>query len=320
MSEHYMDTMLSLSTGMSSAALAGLRILVIVVVAWLLITVLQRTLRAFRVRIASRFDEREAVKRAETLGRVFRYLAAVVVSMIAGLLVLGEIGISLAPILGAAAVVGLAVGFGAQSLVKDYFAGFFILLEKQISEGDVIKLGDHAGLVEVVTLRYVQLRDHDGHVHFVLNGMITTVVNMSRGFAQAVMDIGVAYRENTDEVIPLMPAEACLRYAGHRDPLSASDRLCRPGQAGQRAGVAAAHASPQGVLTRAAVVQRSLGSSLRGNQRSSMAAARSRPPMPKASASPSTMPPSTIRKVCCTRSPPMSMWSSAISSTKATMA
>jgi small conductance mechanosensitive channel len=204
MSDHYLDTMLSLSSGISSAALAGIRIVIIIVAAWALITVLQRAIRAFRVRIASRFDDRESVKRAETLGRVFRYLAAVVVSMIAGMLVLGEMGISLAPILGAAGVVGLAVGFGAQSLVKDYFTGFFILLENQIREGDVVKLGDHAGLVEVVTLRFVQLRDYDGHVHFVPNGTISSVVNMSRGFAQAVMDIGVAYRENTDEVVQLM--------------------------------------------------------------------------------------------------------------------
>ena len=147
MNDNYLDTMMSLSTGISSAALAGIRIVIIIVAAWVLITVLQRSIRAFRVRISSRFDDRESVKRAETLGRVFRYLAAVVVSMIAGMLVLGEMGISLAPILGAAGVVGLAVGFGAQSLVKDYFTGFFILLENQIREGDVVKLGDHAGMV-----------------------------------------------------------------------------------------------------------------------------------------------------------------------------
>ena len=105
---------------------------------------------------------------------------------------------SVAPILGAAGVVGLAVGFGAQSLVKDYFTGFFLLLENQIRQGDVVKLGDHAGLVEEVTLRYVQLRDYDGNVHFVPNGTISTVVNMSRGHAQAVVDIGVGYSEDLD--------------------------------------------------------------------------------------------------------------------------
>lgn len=190
--------------GLGGAAATLLRILVILVAAWILIGVLQRAIRAFRVRIASRLDDREAIKRAETLGRVSRYLAAVVVSLIAGMLVLGELGISVAPILGAAGVVGLAVGFGAQSLVKDYFTGFFLLLENQIRQGDVVQLGDHSGLVEEVTLRFVQLRDYDGHVHFVPNGQITTVINMSRGFAQAVMDIGVAYRENTDAVVDVM--------------------------------------------------------------------------------------------------------------------
>jgi small conductance mechanosensitive channel len=194
----------ALWSSFGSAATTALRIIAIVIAAWILVGVLQRAIRAFRIRIASRFDDREAVKRAETLGRVFRYIVAVVVSLIAGMLVLGELGISVAPILGAAGVVGLAVGFGAQSLVKDYFTGFFILLENQIREGDVVKLGEHAGLVEVVTLRFVQLRDYDGHVHFVPNGQITTVVNLSRGFAQAVMDIGVAYRENTDAVMEVM--------------------------------------------------------------------------------------------------------------------
>lgn len=181
-----------------------LRVGLIALGAWLLVAALQRAIRAFRIRIAERLDDREAQKRAETLGRVFRYLVAVVVSLIAGMLILGELGVSVAPILGAAGVVGLAVGFGAQSLVKDYFTGFFLLLENQIRQGDVVKLGDHAGLVESVTLRHVQLRDYDGNVHFVPNGQITTVINMSREFAQAVVDVGVAYREDVDEVIAVM--------------------------------------------------------------------------------------------------------------------
>lgn len=189
---------------LGGAALVGLRVTLIVVVSVVLIRVLQGAIRRFRIRLASRMHDREAVRRAETLGRVCRYLAAVVISLIGGMLVLGEIGISVAPILGAAGVVGLAIGFGAQSLVKDYFTGFFLLLEDQIRQGDVVKLGAHGGLVEDVTLRYVRLRDYDGNVHFVPNGEIKTVVNMSRGYAQAVMDVGVAYRENTDEVVVVM--------------------------------------------------------------------------------------------------------------------
>lgn len=185
-------------------AVTALRIVAIVAVAWIGTSILQGLIRRFRVRIAQRLEDAEAVKRAETLGRVFRYLVAVVMSLVGGVLVLSEIGISVAPILGAAGVVGLAVGFGAQSLVKDYFTGFFLLLENQIRQGDVVKLGEHSGLVEEVTLRYVRLRDYDGHVHFVPNGQIGAVVNLSRGYAQAVVDVGVAYREDLDRVMAVM--------------------------------------------------------------------------------------------------------------------
>ena len=189
---------------LGTAATSMVRIAGIIVVSWILIAILQRTIKTIRVRISNRVNDREFSKRAETLGRVFRYMAAVVVSLIAVILNLAEIGISVAPILGAAGVVGLAVGFGAQSLVKDYFTGFFLLLENQIRQGDVVQLGDHSGLVEEITLRYVQLRDYDGNVHYVPNGEISTVVNMSRGFSFAVMDIGVAYREDIDSVVDVM--------------------------------------------------------------------------------------------------------------------
>lgn len=181
-----------------------LRIVIILIVAWIVIAILQRAIREFRQRIAARLDDREAVKRAETLGRVFRYVVAVVISLVAGMMVLSELGISLAPILGAAGVAGVAIGFGAQSLVKDFFSGFFLLFEDQIRTGDVVKIAGHAGLVEEITLRHTRLRDYDGNVHYVPNGMIDSVVNMSRGYAQAVMDIGVAYRENTDHVYKVM--------------------------------------------------------------------------------------------------------------------
>lgn len=204
MKNNFLETAAAWWASFGGAATSLLRIALIVGLAWVAVLLLQRAIRTLRMRIASRMDDREAAKRAETLGRVFRYLVAVVVSLIAGMLVLGELGVSVAPILGAAGVVGLAVGFGAQSLVKDYFTGFFLLLENQIRQGDVVKLGDHAGLVEVVTLRYVQLRDYDGNVHYVPNGYITTVVNMTRGFSNAVLDIGVAYRENVDDVMDVM--------------------------------------------------------------------------------------------------------------------
>jgi small conductance mechanosensitive channel len=195
--------LLDLSTW-GSGAMTALRILLIVIGAAIVIGVLQRALRTLRMRIASRLDDREAVKRAETLGRVFRYIVAVAVSIVAFMMILSEIGVSLAPILGAAGVAGVAIGFGAQSLVKDFFSGFFILFEDQIRTGDVVRVAGHSGLVEEITLRHLRLRDYDGNVHFVPNGMIDSVVNMSRGFANAVVDVGVAYREDTDEVFATM--------------------------------------------------------------------------------------------------------------------
>ena len=142
--------------------------------------------------------------RIQTLARVFRNSAAIVIVIVAGTLVLGELGVSVAPILATAGVAGVAIGFGAQSLIKDYFNGFFLLLEDQVRQGDVVEVAGKGGLVEEVTLRYVRLRDMDGHVHYVPNGEIKLVTNRTRGYATPVVDIGVAYRENIDEVLALM--------------------------------------------------------------------------------------------------------------------
>jgi moderate conductance mechanosensitive channel len=204
--DDFLSTATTFWTQMGGPAAAALRVVLILIAAWVGINIAQRSIRMLRTRLATRLDDPEAVRRAETLGRVFRYLASVVITVIATMLVLAEVGISVAPILGAAGVVGLAIGFGAQSLVKDYFTGFFLLLENQIRQGDVVQLGEHSGLVEEVTLRFVRLRDYDGNVHFVPNGTISTVVNMSRGFAQAVVDIGVGYGEDLDRAMSVMKA------------------------------------------------------------------------------------------------------------------
>lgn len=150
------------------------------------------------------FENSEEVKRIDTLGRVVRYVATVVIVLICGVEVLHELGISIAPILAAAGIVGVAVGFGAQYLIKDYFTGFFILLENQIRQGDVVEAGDKSGLVEEVTLRYIKMRDYSGNVHYVPNGIIGAVTNMSRGFAQAVIDVSVAYKEDVADVMQVM--------------------------------------------------------------------------------------------------------------------
>lgn len=180
------------------------RIFFILLGAWLLSALLSRLIRRIRERVAVRFTAPEQINRAVTLGRVFRYTATVIVVLVAGVLVLSELGISVAPILGAAGVVGVAIGFGAQNLVKDYFTGFFLLLENQMSTGDVVTIAGLSGVVEDITLRHVRLRDYEGHVHYISNSLITTVTNRTHGFAYAVMDIGVAYRERTDRVMDVM--------------------------------------------------------------------------------------------------------------------
>ena len=185
-------------------AMSVLRVLVIILIAWIAIRILQRAIGGFRLRLMARMTDPNNVQRAETLGRVFRYVVAAVVGGIALMLILGELGVSMAPLLGASGVIGLAIGFGSQSLVKDFFSGFFILFEDQIRKGDIVKVGDLAGLVEDVTLRHVRLRDYDGNVHFVPNNLISTVTNMSRLYAWAVVDVGVAYREDVDECLDVM--------------------------------------------------------------------------------------------------------------------
>lgn len=181
-----------------------LHVIVILTLAWILMILSRRLIRIFRDYMNARAQSAEDNRRIETLARVFRYIDTVVISLVAGMLTLSELGISIAPILGAAGVVGLAVGFGAQSLIKDYFSGFFLLLENQIRQGDVVEVCGKTGVVEDVTLRYVGLRDYEGSVHFIPNGLITTVTNKSRGHAFAVIDVSIAYRESIDEVCEIM--------------------------------------------------------------------------------------------------------------------
>jgi small-conductance mechanosensitive channel len=181
-----------------------LRVVIILLLSWMMLVISRKLIRSFRRYMEKRAATSEDKQRIDTLERVFRYVATVLISLVAGMLILSELGISIVPFLGAAGVVGVAVGFGAQSLIKDYFNGFFILLENQIRKGDVVEVSGKSGLVEDVTLRYITLRDYEGSVHFVPNGLITTVTNKSRGYAYAVIDVSIAYRESIDEAYEVM--------------------------------------------------------------------------------------------------------------------
>lgn len=188
----------------SGLLVTGLHVLIILALTWLALRLSRRLLARLRRRMQQDLDDRERIKRLDTLERVFRYVAMVVITLVGGMLVLAELGISIAPILATAGVLGIAIGFGAQSLVKDYFNGFFLLLENQVRVGDVVEVGGKGGLVEEMTLRYIRLRDYEGNVHYVPSGVVDTVTNRSRGFAYAVIDVRVAYREDFDEVYRVM--------------------------------------------------------------------------------------------------------------------
>ncbi|HEX5003948.1 MAG TPA: mechanosensitive ion channel family protein [Gemmatimonadales bacterium] len=151
------------------------------------------------------FDAAE--RRSATIAGLLRSLGTVLVVLLAGLLTL-NLFISIGPILAGAGVLGLAVSFGAQSLVKDVIAGFFILLENQFAVGDTIEVAGAAGTVELMTLRIVQLRDIEGVLHTIPNGQIQVVSNKTRLWSRAVVDVGIAYEASVDGALAVFADEA----------------------------------------------------------------------------------------------------------------
>jgi len=182
----------------------GVRILSILIVSFLIL----RISRALRKRLTDLIvnrsrrgttDERE--NRARTLVSVFHNAFTTFIYALVSVLLLEEFGFSVTPLLGGAAVVGLAVAFGAQSLIKDYFTGFIVLLEQQYMLGDVIRIGTLSGQVERITLRMTVLRDMEGSVHFIPHGQISSVTNMTHGWSRAVFEIQVSYDTDIDQTI-----------------------------------------------------------------------------------------------------------------------
>ncbi len=182
------------------------RIIIIIIGAWIMIRV---TRLAGRRIMALTEDEDPATKserekRAETLVRIINSAIKVFVYIVASFMILKEVGVDIAPLLAGVGIAGLAIGFGAQTLVKDFLTGFFILMENQYRVGDVVKIGDHAGLVENIKLRTTVLRDLEGVVHVIPNGEVQSVNNMTYGWSRVVLDIGVAYKEDVDKVIRVL--------------------------------------------------------------------------------------------------------------------
>jgi moderate conductance mechanosensitive channel len=191
-----------------STLLSGaLQVLFSLFLAWLAFHALRLLLR----RIEKSLIQTEAVspatvheQRVKTLLGLVRSIGIAVIVLIAGFMLLAAVGIDIRPLLAGAGVAGLAISFGAQSLVRDIIAGLFILFENQFGVGDVIRVGDTGGVVEKMTLRIVVLRDVHGVVHIIPNGELSKVSNMTRTFSRAVFEIGVAYKEDADRVMAVM--------------------------------------------------------------------------------------------------------------------
>ena len=181
---------------------SGLRVLLILIVAYGLRRILFKLIR----RIEHLADDGDPdfrtrhEKRAATLSLLLRQVSGMGLALVAGMMILHEFKVDIAPIIAGAGIVGLAVGFGAQSIVKDVISGFFILFEHQFDVGDVVSGAGVSGSVERISLRFTQLRDLDGRVHYIPNGEFRVVSNLTRGWSRAVIDIAVGYDADIDRV------------------------------------------------------------------------------------------------------------------------
>jgi small conductance mechanosensitive channel len=197
---------------------SGLKVVLITLLAYAVIRVTALLARRFEheLSLGTRLEALERAKRARTLGSVVRNATTAVVTAIAMLMVLRELKVDIAPVLAGAGIVGLAVGFGAQTLVRDIISGFFLILEDQVRVGDVAAINGTAGLVEAINLRTIVLRDIEGTVHVFPNGAITTLANRSKDFSYYVIDVAVAYDEDTDRVAEVLRGTAAELQADGR--------------------------------------------------------------------------------------------------------
>jgi small conductance mechanosensitive channel len=197
-----MDTLFEFSW--SNAVRPMIRVAVVLILAAAAAALSRLLISRLRDLLTREDPASEHAKRITTGTRVMQSLVVGVVSGLTLLEIMAELGVNLAPFLAAAGIGGLAVGFGAQTLVKDLISGFFLLLENQVRVGDVVLIGGTGGLVESMGFRTLTLRDLYGNVHVIPNGSVERVTNMTRDYSRYVFDIGVSYREDPDEVMAVI--------------------------------------------------------------------------------------------------------------------
>lgn len=190
----------------TALASVAVEIAVVLLMAWISFRVLAIILRRIERSAASADPSTVSLheQRIATILSLVRSVGIVIIVVITLFMLLSAFGVNIGPLLAGAGVVGLAISFGAQSLVKDIISGLFILFENQFGVGDVIRVQDVSGRVEKMTLRVVVMRDVQGVVHIVPNGEILRVSNLTRAFSRAVLEIGVAYKEDADHVMDVM--------------------------------------------------------------------------------------------------------------------
>lgn len=187
----------------TNAAMALGKVLLIIMISRLALMILNRFIdHVTSERETSRLKLR--TRRVQTLGKLLKNTAVYTVNFIVILLVLGEFNIELAPLLAGAGVIGLAIGFGAQSLVKDVITGFFIVLEDQFAVGDVIQTGNFKGTVEIIGLRATRIKNWTGEIHIIPNGSIVEVTNFSVNNSIAVVDVNIAYDEQVGQAMDIV--------------------------------------------------------------------------------------------------------------------
>ncbi len=178
----------------------GPGIIVVAIITFLLLVLARAISNRLVTMYITRQDDREIQKRAKTLGSMFYNVLRIAILVLAVLLLMDQFNIQIGALLAAAGIAGIAIGFGAQHLVQDVTNGFFIILDDEIRVGDFVEAAGKQGIVERVTFRHTVLRDWNGNVHYIPNSKIDIVTNMTKFYSYCLLDVGVAYREDVDEV------------------------------------------------------------------------------------------------------------------------
>lgn len=200
-------------------------LVVVIVLIWLL-NAISRNLEKVILKRSDALHDKEAQKRVKTLMSIGRGIMRLILWAIFALILLKRIGIEIGPIIASAGIAGIAIGFGAQELIRDFLAGFFVLLDNQIRTDDIVVINGTTGVVEKIELRTIRLRDHSGVVHIFQHGKINTLSNMTKEWSALVFEIGVAYKEDVDTVIAIMKSvgedlEKDSRFSGNiLEPIS----------------------------------------------------------------------------------------------------